>query len=432
MLPRFLLIIFLRAVFCFLFVLVVSRIAYAAEWFMQPSVKAGREYNDNITYTLQPHNAVYGTSVGAILDAGVRSDIWQVNGNVDYRKKSYSSTNLDSNDHSFNLSSFFQTPRSVWQLNGTSAKSSLVTEQQSNVNTGLTQKNIVQDTRNISPMWTWSMTEVTRIRLAYQVSDVSYVNGEGSLLYDYRQQSTTVSILHQLNPQDLITIDTGYSYFRVPKTGVVSRGPSVQAGLTRQFSETLKGSIAAGARKTTTIIPSETPLYDYPDQQSLTDCVDRAFFNGQNPYIACITGFASTAQRADTTNITYNINLEKKFSGAQVNFFLTRTITPTASGAESKTNSLNLDVTKPLTQKLTASFKMYAYRTSTIGGNISSVDRQFYQFEPRLNWRWTEELSLNGSYRYSHLKRENDQRSVIANSVYLTLMYQWPRMGFSR
>ncbi len=418
--------------FAFLLPLFFLRAANSAEWFMQPSAQVGREYNDNITYTLQPHNAVYGTFANAILDAGIRSNIWQVNGNVDYRKKRYSGANdLDSDDHSFSLSSLFQTPRTIWQLDGTSAKSSLVTEQQSSINTGLVQTNRVQDTRSISPMWTWAMTEVTRLRLNYRVSDVSYVNGESSLLYDYRQQSTTASILHQLNPQDLVTIDAGYSYFRVPKTGVISRGPSIQTSLTRQFSEALKGSVGIGEHKTTTIIPGGTPLYDYPNLSSELSCFASAYFNSQDPYIICATGYSST-QRLNETSITYNISLEKKFNNAQANFFLAQDVAPTASGAESKTNSLNLDVTKPLTERLTSKFTVYAYKTSTIGGNISRVDRRFYQLEPGLTWRWTEELDVIGSYRYSHLKRDNDNRSVIANSAYLTLVYQWPKMGFSR
>lgn len=392
---------------------------------MQPSVRAGREYNDNITYTLQPHSAVYGTSVGAILDAGIRSDIWQVNGNVDYRKKRYSgANNLDSDDHSFSLSSLFQTPRIVWQLNGVSEKTSLVTEQQSNTNTGLVQTNRVQDTRNISPVWTWSMTEITRLQLAYKMSDVSYVNGESALLYDYRQQLATVSVLHQLNPRDLVTIDAGYSYFRVPKTGIISQGPSVQASLTRQFSETLKGSIAGGARKAKTMIPGGTPLYD-------STCVDFTNHFGLNPDAYCITGYSPT-QRLETTSATYNINLEKKFNNAQANLIFLQAITPTALGAESKINSLNLNITKPLTERIVVGFNVYAYKTNTIGGNILNVDRRFYKFEPHVNWRWTEELSVTGSYSYNHLTRDSDDRSAIANSVYLTLIYQWPRMGFSR
>jgi hypothetical protein len=432
MLPRFYSRAFLFTVLYLPLLFIISQAANSAEWSMQPSVQAGREYNDNIRYTLQPHGTVYGTFINPSLDAGVRSAIWQLNGNIDYMQKRYpTATDLDSDDHRFNLSSLFQTERSVWQLSGSSAKSSLVTEQQSNTSTGVTQLNRVQDSRNIGPTWTWFMTELTRVRLAYQVSDVSYVDGASALLYDYRQQSTTISLLHQLNPQDLISVDAGYSYFRVPITGVVSRGASIQAGLTRQFTETLKGTITAGARNTATVIPGGTPLYNYSNPNDFLSCFLGALVAGEDWRVVCATGFTTT-QRLDTTSVIYNINLENQFGNMQANLVLTKAVEPTAFGAESTTDSLTFGVGKPLSEKLSTGFSVYAYKTSTIAGNVTGVDRRYYQLEPRLGWQWTREASVNSSYRYSHLKRNGENMPVTANSVYLTLMYQWPKLSISR
>lgn len=406
----------------------------AAEWSVEPSVRAARQYNDNVNNTLQSRSAVYITSVEPILNLGVRSDIWQINGNIDYTKNRFTPvTDLDNNNQRFALSSSYQTERSSWQLSGTSENTAFITERNLGGNIGYVQANQIRNNRSISPTWTWSMTQMMRLQLTYQMSDVSYVNGESVLLYDYRVQSTTISLLKQINSLDLVSVNAGYSYYRVPKTGIISRSTNIQAGLTSQFTETLKGTITAGARNTTTVIPGGVPLYNFNDP-GFQQCVSFANFIGVNWQDYCslpFVGYTKT-QRTEKTSTIYNLNLEKSFENIQFNFALSRSVEPNPTGSESITNWLSLGLEKPLAEKLTGYFTVSGYTSSTIAGNVTGVDYRVYHLEPKLRWQWTREMSVDGAYRYDHLKRNSENMPVVARSVSLSLTYNWPKMAISR
>jgi hypothetical protein len=387
----------------------------AAEWSAEPSIRARGEYNDNRLLTTQPHDTVKGMEVAPKLGLSVRSDIWEINGGAELTRVRYrGDSDLDSDDQSFSLASWYKTERSQWGLSGAKSKTSILNDRQIDVNTGLTQVQRVQDARSISPSWSWDMTELTQLKLSYAVSDVSYANGESLGFYDYRSQTVTSRITRQFSQQNSGLIDVGYSFFRVPKTGVESRSTSVRAGFIRIFSEDSSGSLTAGLRQTATFVPGGLPTYAYDKNGAIFQ-----------------TG-VSTAQHADSTSPVYNASLERLMNNVRVSITLRRALDPGSNGNQAKTDYFGLNLERPLSARFTAYLSTYAYKVSTITSTISGTDRKLYQVEPRVRWKWTPELSVDTAYRFTHLKRASEDSAAKANAVYLTLVYQWQKISISR
>ncbi len=413
---------FLSAVVCLPFLLLVSQVTSAAEWSAEPSVLVGREYNDNLRLTLQPHNAVNSISISPKIDLSVRKEIWQLDGAAELIRKRYSGDNsLDRDDRNFNIASSYQTERSMWRLSGYQTKASVLTDQLNNVNTGLVQVQSVQNAHSINPSWIWSMTELTQLQLGYQVTDVNYVNGSSLALYDYRSQNTTARLTRQFSSQISGLLDASYSYFRVPATGVESRSNNVQAGVTGTFSETLSGFLMGGLRRTVTIIPGGAPIYS------------RRYLSFGSLIIPVIVQTGVTATRRDErTSSVYSANLDKTFENMRLGIVLSRALEPSGSGGQVRTDSLNLNLERPLSEKLKAYFSVGIYGVSEDTGNVTEVDRRVYQAQPRMRWQWTPELNIDATYNYIHLKRASEDRAVSARSAYLALSHQWPKMSISR
>lgn len=388
------------------------RLAKAAEWAAEPSLRTGLEYNDNPQLTTQPHDSVHGYSISPKLNLSVSSEIWQVAGGMAFARKRYpGNSNLDRDDQRYSLATSYRTERSSWELTGSRSETSTIAEEQTVPNTGLVEVPVIYDSHRISPLWTWSMSELTQLQLAYSVSDFSYVNGESSGLYDYSARTATAQLSSHLDFKDRFFFIVGYSSFNVPATTFNSQSANYQAGITRGFSRTMKGTLIAGVRKTS-------------DEQDVTVCT--LSFGS-----LCLQTERVT-QSSDQTSSVYSGNLEKKYETLQLNLSASRSYDPSGSGTIVLTDTQNASLTKRFTSRLRGEISASNYNISPQTVDIAGVKRHFYSFETDLFWHWTRELGVSFHYRYSHVRRETQDQAAESNAVYLSIGYQWPKMAFSR
>lgn len=444
--------IILRTTACMPLMLIAPQIVRAAEWSLEPSIRTGLEYNDNARLTLQPHDSVYGYMVAPKLMVGTRSNIWQVNGSAEYTRRNYNAdaSDLDRNDQYYTLGALLGGERSIWRLDGSLTRSSILTDHQFDPNTGLVQVNTIQELKNLNPSWTWSMDERKQLQLTYNYSDVSFVNGSSVGLSDYSSHGVTAQFMNQLDPLNQAFFSVGYSTSRTPQvflatasdpisiinaaletkiTATESRSLVYQGGITHAFSETMNGTLAVGLWNTST-------------KQAIQTCEQ------PNPfYIPSLGGdpnfyplFGQPCLKAtDTTLVSkqessiYNVSLQKQFESTRLDLALNRSFYPSGTGDQVRTDSVNLTVNKSISARLTASLAANTYTVrSTQSSFVANNDRSLYQIEPKLHWQWTSELDVDGSYRYTRLKRVADSTAATSNSAYLTLTYAWPKMSFSR
>lgn len=429
----------------------------AAEWFAAPSVRVASQYDENIQLTILPHKSTSGSTVSPKLNLGVRSDIWELNGSVEYEHKKYSKAEFDTNNQYLNLGSSYRTERNTWQLNGSLVKSSVLANQgaYSGTNRILSvgpylipdqiavnaQTHRIQETRSISPSWIWAMDERKQVQMSYQYSSATYVNGSSVGLSDNSTRGVTAKLSDQLDPTNQVFFLASYSVYRSPDVAhatVVSqlsswqaeaiypkllasesKSASYQVGISHTFSETLSGGVSGGAWKTSTERSIQTCLLP-------SNFID--FLLG-NP--ACLMA-ENSIERRRATSFTFSGNLEKNFESTRTNASLSRTFNPSSAGDQAQTDTLNLASNHLITEKLTGSFSVTASKYSSETGGISGFNYNLYQISPKLDWRWTPEVLINMAYGYTRTKRSGEPDPVASNSVYAGLTYQWPKISSSR
>jgi hypothetical protein len=397
---------------CAVLTVLIPRLANAAEWSVQPSVRLGWERNDNPLLTPQPHESVSGTMIAPKLDVGVASDVWTVSGGVEAVQKRFSrESSLDRDDRNYNVSTSYQTERSTWQLAGSRSRSAVISDEQINPDTGVVEVQKVYDSKTLSPSWTWAMNELTQLQIAYSFNSVSYVDGESVGLNDYSTRGVTAQLTRSLNLRSQVFFSVGYSILDIPATTLDSQSGTYQAGFTQSFSETLSGTVVAGTRKTS-------------NEQVGTVCT---VFLGQ----FCVQAVKEN-QFTKQTSAVFNGSLEKKFETGKLSLTVSRSFDPSGLGGEVRTDTQNIEIRNQFTTRMTGSFSAanYTYRAET--DNLSDVDRHLYIITPGLFYTLTKELSVNLNYQYRHIKRASEDQPGSGNTTYLTLRYQWPKMTFSR
>lgn len=409
---RFYLVVTLFWIGCVLLIMVIPRSSNAAEWSTQPSVRVGWEHNTNPTLTAQPHQSVSGSMVSPELDLGMNTGIWQVTGSAVALQKRYSGeSGQDRDDRYYNLMTSYKTERSTWQVAGSASKSSTVADERISADTGVVEVQKIYDSRSINPSWTWAMNELTQLQLAYSFNSISYVDGRSAGLSDYTTRGISAQLTNWFDAKDQVFFSAGYSIFNVPSTTFESKSATYQAGVTRVFSETLRGTISAGARKSS----------------SNQDVVVCSLFFG--PF--CLQT-ANATQFSKQSSSVFNGSLDKQYEVTRLSLTVNRSFDPSGLGGEVRTDSQNIVLSRRFTSRLSGNLSAgyYTYKSET--GDLGGIDRRYYAFAPFLLWAWTNELSVNLRYDYRHIKRAAEDQPVASNVAFLTLGYQWPKMALSR
>lgn len=407
----------LFVVTCCLAILGKTGLAQAIEWAAEPSIRTGLEYNDNIFLTTLPHEAVAGANLGVNLDLAARQELWELRGGARLLSRRYEGReDLNTDDVFGNLNYNLKTDRNFWQLKASYASESTLNFDTVNPDIGVTQKQTKRATTSASPTWTWLVTETTQLRLDYQFVDVQYQDGISVGLLDYRQTATSLTLSDQVSERTNIFAILNYSDFRVttPEADIFtpytakSRTNFGQIGITYDFTETLKGSLSGGPRKT---VSDDVFVF----------CL---FFS------LC---FEPVTQSNTAYGSVFSGSLESRLQLTNTTFRFSRTVSPSGSGSQAQTGNLYLGIQRQITpERLSARLIAEGYAIRALSNTTSYVDRNYYRLEPGLRWRWTEDLSVDASYRYARQRYVDATDVATANSVYLVFTYILPKTSVSR
>ena len=406
---------FIKISFWVYFVLLIvssPRSSNAAEWAARPSILVGGEYNDNLSLTTQPHDSVYGSTITPTLDLRVSSEIWQIRGDMAASRRRFpGNRNFDSDNQFYNLAANYRMERSTWQLAGSRSETTTFSEQQITPDTGVVEVQRKYDSYRVNPSWTWAMDQLTQLQLAYSLSAISYVDGQSVGLYDYTARGVTAQLSKSLDPRYQVFVSTTYSVFNIPSTTLKTNSTIYQAGINWSFSQTLNGTFSAGLRRASN------------EQQAVVCTVS---------FGSVCLQTATNTQSTKQSSSVYNASLEKKYEVTRARLTFSRTYDPTGLGGIVRTDSQNLALDRRFSSRLTGTFTADNYNYTPETGDLTNVKRHYYGFAPGLKWAWTNELNVNLTYRYSHIKRVENEQPATSNSFYLTFNYQWPKMAISR
>ena len=394
-------------------VLAVSLPVQAAEWSIEPTLSLRSGYNDNIRMTRAEHDSVWETALTPAVRFGVAKENQGLFGNADVVARRFSggdgredSDVLDREDAHLKLNAYHNTERDKFAANlNLTRDSTLDSELDEDLN--VIEERATRLRKSITPSWTRSLTEKTRLDLSYSFTTVDYSDEIAPRdLVDYDYDVFSTSLVRQMTPRIQGTLSASYSRYQ-PETICDSDSDtlSLQAGISRTFSETLSASFLAGRRETTSDTVELTP-----------------------------TGFV--VDEIENTGTVYSASLTKVLETGKLSATLSRSSSPTGDGELLDTTRLVLLGEHRFTETLRSSLRIEFSDRETIasraGGIRDQDDRQFFRVTPRLAWRWRREWELAGEYQYAEEDSDSFTDEATRNAAYLTLSYRPTKIYISR
>ena len=392
----------------------IPRFSDAIEWVADTSVRLGLEYNDNITLSTTPHDSVTGANLTTNLDLGARQENWDMWAGLQLSGRRYADRDdLDADNLFGNLRHEYRTPRSLWSLKTSYTDESILNTTTIDADVG---KQAARTGTSLNPSLSLSLTETTQLRMDYQFVGTRYDDGARTGLLDYQQQVVNLTLSDQHTSRLSGYTILGFSTFEVttpePQINIsytnTSQTNTVKMGISYDFSETLKGSLSGGPRKTT----SETKT-------------------AQLCGLGCMTHVPISSTSYGSV---FEVDLKNQLELTTTTIGFRRGLDPSGSGSEVQSDSLSVGINRQLTPDrlgLWASASVYKFEALDTT-SINSLNRKYYQFESGLRWRWREDASIDASYRYSRQQYLNATEIASANAVFVTFSYMLPKKSISR
>jgi len=370
---------------------VYSAAISAAEWSAEPSASVQLFYDDNIRLTATGQDGVWGTVITPELKLAQRTEISEIalSGNLKFRHFS-GEDQLDSNDQQVRLNSHRLTERGRWQFDAGIDRDSTITSELED--TGLVQTRRRRESVNLNPSWTHALSDQSDLKLAYAFTHVSYDGGTSYV--DYRYHDLSGTVVHQLDAKNQLSVTLSASRYSAPNIKSETDTYGLQAGVIHAFSETVRGSLLVGGRKS----EAET----------------------------------ETAGRSSGTGALLYAALEKELERTSFTGTLSKTVSPSGSGQLNESDRLAVKMHRELTAMMDFSLEVSGIRNKSGTGGVSSTDRKYYSILPSLHWRVSRWWRVAASYRYMRQKYDNSTTAAESNRAMVSVAYTWPKMAVSR
>ena len=193
----------------------------------------------------------------------------------------------------------------------------------------------------------------------------------------------------------------------------------LRLGITHSFSETLNGALTLGARSTLSRVQGNTEVCPLP----LFFCTELGLPFEVVPF--------TTETRS--RGYTLNASLDKQFETITLSGQVSREANPSGAGALVQADRIGFSMANKFSTTLTGSLDASIYRSRYLGNVITSSDSRYYTVGSRLSWQMSEWWSLNTGYTHSRQEYDNaGTAAATANSAYVLVRYDWPKLAVSR
>jgi len=362
---------------------------------MEPSVGVKGEYNDNILFTFESHEPVYGTWFSPGTRFKYRSELLEVDANAaaDFVKY-YGQNGLDITNYYFPASARYRTEKDRFQLDLAYIRdNTLVGELQQ---TGVVNRRTQRNWWNAHPQWSHSVTDRLSLNTEYQFTKATYDDAIQFLLFDYTTNLGSAGADYRITERDVLNFTGYYLTYSAPSFNLDTDYYGLQTGLTHQFTDTFRGSLAGGFRNITST-------------QSLT---------------------GASAKSTDFVWV-FNANAQKTFEKGEAQMGFSREIFPSGVGFLVQSEHLFASLRHDFTQTLSGFFGVDAYWIEPTVTGLTIPNSRLLYLQPRLHYRWTEWWSVELSYRHARVDVDQVNTTATQNSVYLAVTWNLPRLAWS-
>ena len=403
---------YFRRLICIPLLSGIGQTVQAAEWEIAPLISSRVGYNDNLR--LNTNNKVSTAEITFSPSArfSVNTPTSGISGNLDLDFRRYEAdSDLNDDNASLKIASFYNTERSRVGLDLDFIQDTTLDSQLEE--TGFVFERIRRQRANITPSWSYSMSERTRFTTTYSYSDIVYKNADNTGFVDFTQNSFQASLTRIVNERSVASL-TLSRFMTNNENDIQSINTNLQTGVSYRFSETLSTSLFIGIRRTEVEYSqnSEIPI------------------RSGNTIIGSFL-VASNISNSDW-GTTYNASINKSFSQGEMSLSASRSISSDINGQPIEITRIRTVGAYRLTAILTASLNLELYNGETNNSIGNNLNRDYYVIEPKFRWSPKEFWSFSGSYRYTRQTLDTNSDDITQNAAYLTLIYRWPRIAVSR
>ncbi len=380
--------------------LMLSPWATAQEWRLQPELRLGYEFDDNARLRTEPAQVqeIDGFILEGSLGIGYNTQRSSLEFTPRLRSRKYDEIpDVDSDDQFYDLTYDYEGLKSEFSLISSFDMESVRTAERSDVDldaddpdeiptdeTGLAFTNQQRDRFRIVPEWSYELTERTSLDARYMYMDVSYEDDVASSLTDYSDQR-------------------------------------IEGAVSRKMTERTTGYIGVGARK-------------YENDESGNDIDGIGAVVGietelsQTTRLQAEIGYEDTEQNAtgeSDSNIVGNLNVVTQLETVTMLAQYLRNMAAGGSGKVTARDSINFNLRKMFTERVSGGIGLRAYKTDNVGEQpVPAEERDQFEIRANMAVALSRAFSLEADYRYIQLDRSDTEGTADSNSIILWLVYR--------
>ena len=379
----------------------------AAEWRFEPVLRVAGEFDDNpilsIRTDVDKNESGYIVEGSAKIAYGSDKTDFYITPRV--RSSEFGSdSELNSDDQFLRLDFRHNTESSNFRIRGTYDRESVRTAERADTDFDIEDPDEIpdddsgqvriQDRRerfSISPTYLYRVTGVSSLGLALDHTDVRYDEALAGLLTDYTDTRVNASFRRAWSPRSTGILTGTFRNYQTDQGENEVNGVGLTVGFDHNLSETSHLRVTVG----------------YEDTE--------------------------VADGKDDMNPVANVSFVRRQKTTSLLLQYRRSISASGSGALATRDSVNLNFTRDLSDRISAGIGARVYATNAIDETIGVFnERDYVQLRAQFTWHLSTTLSLETNYRYTFSDREALGESANANQVTVWLNYRPTPMIRSR
>lgn len=388
------------AVFCTATIVLFSSAATAQEWRIQPEVRVGVEYDDNSRLSTDPafiqdiDGLLIGASVG--INYATQRSTFSIRPRISSRNYD-ENPDVDSNDGFVDVNFNHKFLKGDFGILASFANESVRTAERSDPDideddpdqipddeTGLVFTSEDRDRIRVSPQWNYEISERTSLAINAEYLDVSYDGVVISDFVDYSDVRIKGALVKALTERTSAYVGVGARKFDNKVSNSDYDGVSAGIGMRSNISETTRIQAEIG----------------YEDAELKS------------------TGQSDSA-------VVANVSLVRNFQTVRFLMQLRRTVSPSGNGRVSERDSINFNIRKKFSERVSAGLGLRSSTTEDIVNTTqSSGERDFLQLRAQLDVAISRSFSVEANYRYTNIDRPQADGAADSNSFTLWLVYR--------
>jgi len=388
--------------------------APAAEWAIEPSVESRANMTDNINFMPNVHENVFNWTVAPKVVFASRTEATEVAGTASLGINRYpGNSQFDTNDANLSLTSQLHDERNSYGMSAAFIRDSTLASELAT--TGIVLARAQRNLVSASPSWNYSITERSSIFAQYRYDKANYEAGAG--LINYSNQQTSSGYQYLVSEGTVATVSGSYSRYEADDGSFLTNSYGLNVGLTHSPTESLTFGLGIGAQRSDTTITSSALLCEFG---SIAVC---------NFFGIPLQPVTATSKTSDT-GLSYNTSVDYKWERTSANLSLGRNTNPTGTGLVVQTDGLTVGFRHQFSEKLSASAGG-AYLISRYLGGLAA-DTEYYRLDSGLSWKLDEWWTAGAGYSFAYQKVKGVPDSASANTIFLSISYNWPKISMSR